>query len=449
MDLRPWVDLSVLDIVYIRSIKRDKSIHREKQMARIVVMGAGIGGISQIYELRKELGTAHQLVLVGDSDRFEFTPSNPWVAVGWRQSKQIVVNLPDLMKKYGIEFHGQGARRLHPKENRLELNDDSSVEYDYLVIATGPKLAFEEVEGLGPEGHTQSICKTGHAEKSFIDFESLVANPGPVVVGAAPMASCFGPAYEYIFILDTELKKRKMRDKVPMYFVTPEPYVGHLGLDGVGDTKSMMESEFRDRHIRWTTNAKITSVENGKMHFTEFDEDGNEKKQHELEFKHSMVLPAFKGVDAVMDIEGLTNPRGFILIDKNIYSVGVCVAIAPVGATPVPTGAPKTGYMIESMVTATTRNIVSELRGEEPAERGTWNAVCLADFGDTGVVFVALPQIPPRNTNWASKGRWVHLAKIAYEKYFLRKVRTAQTEPYYEKTIMKLIGVERLKEEGR
>jgi sulfide:quinone oxidoreductase len=425
-------------------------------MAKIVVMGAGIGGISQVYELRKALGKEHDIVLVGDSDHFEFTPSNPWVAVGWRKAEQIKVDLPKLMSKFGILFSGQGVRRLHPNENRLELNDDSEISYDYLIIATGPKLAFEEVSGLGPDGYTQSICKTGHAITANIDFNELVENPGPVIVGAAAMASCFGPAYEYLFILDTELKKRKIRDKVDMHFVTPEPYIGHLGLDGVGDTKSMLESEMRDRHIHWTTNAKITKVEDGKMHFTEVDDSGADKKEHELAFKHSMILPAFKGVDAVMDIEGLTNPRGFILIDdfqrnpkyQNIFAVGVCVAIPPVNATPIATGAPKTGYMIESMVTATTHNLVNLLRGNEPDERGSWNAVCLADFGDTGVAFVALPQIPPRNTNWASRGKWVHLAKVAYEKYFLHKVRAAKTEPYYEKTIMKLIGVERLKESG-
>jgi sulfide:quinone oxidoreductase len=423
-------------------------------MARIVVLGAGLGGISQIYELRKELGKEHELTLVGDSDRFEFTPSNPWVAVGLRKPDQITVDLPKLMKKYGIEFSGSGALLLHPDRNFIELGDGSDLEYDYLVIATGPKLAFEEVAGLGPEGHTQSICKTGHAKLSSADFEKLVANPGPVIVGAAPGASCFGPAYEYVFILDTELKKRKIRDRVPMHFVTPEPYVGHLGLDGVGDTKSMLESEFRERHIKWTCNAKITDVSEGLMRFTEVDEDGNDKKEHELPFQHSMILPAFKGVDAVNGIDGLTNPRGFILIDEfqrnptyqNIYAVGVCVAIPPVGPTPVATGAPKTGFMIESMVTATTHNIASAVAGKEPAERGTWSAVCLADFGDSGVAFIAVPQIPPRNTNWSSKGKWVHVAKIAYEKYFLHKVRAAKTEPYYEKMVLKMVGAKRLKE---
>jgi sulfide:quinone oxidoreductase len=424
-------------------------------MARIVVLGGGIGGISQVYELRKALGKVHELVLVSDSARFEFTPSNPWVAVGWRQEKAITVELPERMRRFGIEFHSQGAKRVRPADDQLELDDGTILGYDFLVIATGPKLAFDEVPGLGPHGgYTQSICKTGHAGASFADFEKLVANPGPVVIGAAPAASCFGPAYEYAFILDTELRKRKIRDQVPMHFVTPEPYIGHLGLDGVGDTKGLMESELRNRHISWTTNARIDEVAEGTIRFTEVDEDGKDRKSHERPFRHAMILPAFKGIDAIAGIEGLVNPRGFVLIDEfqrnpafdNVYAVGVCVAIPPVGPTPVPTGAPKTGYMIESMVTATTRNIESAIAGRAPEARATWNALCLADFGDGGVAFLALPQIPPRNTNWASEGRWVHLAKIGFEKYFLHKVRAGKAESYYEKAVLKMLGAGRLKE---
>ena len=92
------------------------------------------------------------------------------------------------------------------------------------------------------------------------------------MVGAVQGASCFGPAYEFAFILDTELRKRGLRDRVPMTFVTSEPYIGHLGLDGVGDTKGLLESEMRDRHIKWITNARVTSVEPGKMSVEEVSE---------------------------------------------------------------------------------------------------------------------------------------------------------------------------------
>lgn len=128
-----------------------------------------------------------------------------------------------------------------------------------------------------------------------------------------------------------------------------------------------------------------------------------------------------------------------------MFAVGVCVAIPPVEATPVPLGTPKTGYMIESMVTATARNIRALLDGREPDQKATWNAVCLADFGDTGAAFVALPQIPPRNVNWFAQGRWVHLAKIGFEKYFLRKMKKGTTEPVYEKAVMRMIGVAKLR----
>jgi len=256
-------------------------------------------------------------------------------------------------------------------------------------------------------------------------------------------------------ILETELRRRKIRDKVPMTFVTSEPYIGHLGLGGVGDTKGMLESALRDKTIKWITNAKVDRIEDGMMYVTEVDDQGNDKAKHEVPFKHSMMLPAFTGVDAVRysGAEGLTNPRGFVIVDqyqrnptyKNVYSVGVCVALPPVEKTPLPVGTPKTGYMIESMVTATAHNIRDELDGKEPSDIPSLSALCLADLGDTGVAFLAVPQIPPRNTTWSNHGKWVHLAKIAFEKYFMRKVRKGISEPFYERLTLKLMGVVRLK----
>jgi len=97
------------------------------------------------------------------------------------------------------------------------------------------------------------------------------------------------------------------------------------------------------------------------------------------------------------------------------------------------------------MVTAAAHNIRAALEGKPPQEKATWNALCLADFGDTGVVFVALPQIPPRNVNWFSEGKWVHLAKVAFEKYFIRKMKKGTSEPLYEKLVLKALGIGKLK----
>ena len=425
-------------------------------MSEVVVLGAGLSGTLMTYELLDQIRPEDHLTLIGQEERYHFVPSNPWVAVGWRSRPDVEVDLHEILERRKVRFVTAGAKRVYPTEKRVELNDGSSVPYDYLVIATGPELAFDEIPGLGPDGETNSICHVNHAELTHGHFEELAKNPGPVIIGAVQGASCFGPAYEFAMIVETELRRRKVRDKVPMTFVTSEPYVGHLGLDGVGDTKGLLESEFRERHIKWITNAKVVGVADKKMQVEELDEDGKVKKTHELPFVFSMMLPAFRGVGAVRDIEGLTNPRGFVLVDRKqrnkafpeVFAVGVCIAIPPVGPSPVPVGVPKTGFMIESMVTATARNIGALLRGEEPKAEATWNAVCLADFGDSGVAFVAEPQIPPRNINWASEGMWVHLAKVAYEKYFLRKMRRGESEPFYEKFIMDRLGIRRIHEEA-
>ena len=422
-------------------------------MAHVVVLGAGLGGTIMAYELRDALAPVHDVSVVTKGTQYSFVPSNPWVAVGWRQRKAVTVDLAPVMARRGIALYPQGALRLHPAEKNIELMDGSSVDYDYLVIATGPDLAFDEIEGFGPEHFTQSVCHIDHAIKAKPAFDALVANPGPVVVGAVQGASCFGPAYEFAFILEKALRDARVRDRVPMTFVTSEPYIGHLGLDGVGDTKGMLESAMRNHHIKWITNARLDKVEAGKLTASEIGEGGSVLKTHELPFTYSMLLPAFRGVEAVRGIDGLTNPRGFILVDKyqrnpkfpDIFGIGVCVAIPPVGKTAVPVGVPKTGFMIESMVAATTHNIERLINGAEPDAQATWNAICLADMGDSGIAFVAQPQIPPRNVNWAAEGKWVHAAKIGFEKYFLGKMRSGRSEPFYEHLALQMLGIDKLK----
>ena len=423
-------------------------------MTHVVVLGGGIGGLSAAYEIRQELSKDDKVTVISNKPYFQFTPSNPWVAVGWRKKKDITLDLATILPKHKVEFVHASVEALDPEGQSVGLSTGDSVSYDYLIIATGPDLAFDEIEGFGPEGHTSSVCDVDHATTGSEKWETFCKDPGPIVVGAVQGASCYGPAYETAMIFDTDLRRRKIRSEVPMTFVTSEPYVGHLGLGGVGDTKGLLESGFRERTINWITNAKVDKVEEGVMHVTEFEANGDVKKTHELPFKHSMMLPAFRGIPAVRDIEGLVNPRGFIVVDKhqrnpkypNIFGIGVCIAIPPFENTPVPVGVPKTGYMIESMVTATAQNLREILDDKDPTHEATWNAICLADFGDSGVAFVAMPQIPPRNTNYSAQGKWVHLAKIAFEKYFLRKIKKGSTEPYFERVVLKMLDIGKIKQ---
>lgn len=423
-------------------------------MAHVVVIGASTGGLPAAYEMRDKLDKSHTITVVSNTPVFHFVPSNPWVAVGWRRREQVAFALAPYLDKKGIAFSDAGVSEIRPDDRTLLLGDGTTLSYDYLVIATGPKLAFDEIEGLGPEGHTASICTLDHAEKAYADWQAFLQNPGPIVVGAVQGASCYGPAYEFALIMNRALRKAKVRDRVPMTFVTSEPYIGHLGLGGVGDSKGLLESEFRGNDIKWITNARVSRVESGQMIVEQVDDMAETIKTHQLPFNFSMMLPAFRGVDCVANLgEDVVNPRGFLKVDEyqrnprypEIYGVGVCIAIPPVEATPLPVGAPKTGYMIESMATATVDNIKTAIDGQPPYAKATWNAICLADMGSTGAAFVAMPQIPPRNTAWMKKGRWVHYAKIGFEKYFIYKMKRGSSEPVFEKYMLKVLGINKIK----
>ncbi len=88
--------------------------------------------------------------------------------------------------------------------------------------------------------------------------------------------------------------------------------------------------------------------------------------------------------------------------------------------------------------------ILSAGIGGLPAAYELRASLCLADLSGTGVAFVAMPQIPPRNVSWMRKGRWVHWSKIAFEKYFICKMKKGKSEPFYEKYILKPLGIHRL-----
>ena len=173
-------------------------------MARIVILGAGIGGVPMAYEMKETVGENHDVIVISDSPTFHFVPSNPWVPPKWRKPEDLKIELAPVMKKKGIEFIQKAATKVDPVNNQVQLDDGSAVAYDFLIIATGPRLAFDEVPGLGPEGYTSSVCHVDHAAVAAQDWDRFMENPGPIVIGAVQGASCFGPAYEYLMILETE-----------------------------------------------------------------------------------------------------------------------------------------------------------------------------------------------------------------------------------------------------
>ena len=406
----------------------------------VVIIGGGIGGLATAYNLRK-LDKNIKVTIVSNKPYFGFTPAFPHLALGWRKFEDITVPLAPLLPKFGIDFVNEAAETIDPEANKVKTKSGREIEYDYLVIATGPKLIFG---AEGQEENSSSVCTAEHAMETQKKLEEFYRNPGPVVIGAIPGVSCFGPAYEFAFMLNHELVKRGIRHKVPITYVTSEPYIGHLGLGGVGPSKRMMEDLFAEKDIRYVTNVKVTKIEKDKVVYE--DLEGN---SHELEAKFTMFMPRFQGPDVVASAgDKVANPMNKMVIVnrcfqnptyKNIYGVGVVTAIPPVEKTPVPTGAPKTGQMIEGMAMAVALNIVNDIHNSPDRYAPTLAAICIADMGKEAAGFIANPVIPPRAWVKTKKAKWVHYLKTAFEKYFLWKVKRGDIAPWFEEKALELL----------
>lgn len=385
---------------------------------KVVIIGGSFGGLTAAFELRRLLGKEHEVALISDSDKFVFIPSLPWVSVGWTKGEDVVLGLREPLESKGIKFIHVEAQRIDA-ENKKVLTAKGEFSYDYLIISTGPYLEFEAIPGFGPS-NTQSTCTLEHAIEAQKAWEEFLKNPGAIVIGAAQGASCFGPAYEQVYILDTYLRKKNLRHKAAIYFVTSEPYLGHFGIGGLGKSRRVTEDEFAERDIKAYTSAAIQEVTKDAIKL----KDGTE-----LKYKYAMIIPAFKGVKAVID-SGLGNPRGFVPVNEyyqhvkypNIYAVGVAIAIAPPEATPVPTGVSKTGYMTERMALAAARNIAAEIKGSAK-ESKPLGVICVLDMGDTATLMTAEPVLPPRNKFFLKKNRLFHVGKLLFEKYYMWKIK--------------------------
>lgn len=415
-------------------------------MATVVVVGAGLGGLPTAYELRHKLPDSDRVVLISEHDRFTFIPGLIRVSLDLMSLDHIQLDLEETVVPKGIELVQGRVTAMDPEARRLTVeNGQQVIDYDYVAIATGASLGFDLVPGLGPHGgYTHSVCTPDHALHAREAWLQYLENPGDLVVGAAPGAGCFGPAYEFVLMADWELRKRGLRDRVSITYISPEPYVGHLGTGGVKNAAELTGELMQKRDIEVLTNAEIVSVSPDTVALA----DGRQ-----FPFAYAMILPQFRGAQFLRDVPELTNPKGFVPVTKtyrhpqyaSIYALGVSVQLDQPEKTPIPIGLPKSGEMTEAMGMAVAHNIAVSLGAvKEDYKVPTLEALCFAEFGNTGIAYVAVPVVPDpatgkRRRSYALRGRWVAWVKAAFEEYFMIKMRTGASVPWFELLGLRLL----------
>jgi len=274
----------------------------------IVIIGGSFGGLNVAYNLRRLLpDKSHNITVISKDPRFVFIPSLPWVAMGSKTIDNISFDLERPLNSKSIDFIEAAVERIDPNTSQVH-TATATVDYDYLVVATGHRSANEAVPGLGPfDGPAHSLMSAPEAEEVRDSWAAFLENPGPMVIGCAPGASCLGPAYEFLFEAHHALKQRKLCHKAPMTFVTPEPFIGHFGVGGFGEIRQYLEAELESRDVRYHTSAAITKITGESVETA----DGSV-----FNSIFSLIIPPLAGVKAVAEAPGLGNPKGFIPVDE-------------------------------------------------------------------------------------------------------------------------------------
>lgn len=388
---------------------------------RVIVVGSSFAGMTAALDLRKRLDAQHEVVVFDPRSDFTFIPSLIWLPFGLREPEDISFPFAPMYEKKGIRFINQAVVDIDLEQRIVTGSSGEQVGYDRLLLATGPRLAFEKIAGLGPDGgYTQSVCNMDHALLTRAAWDRFLENPGPVVIGTAQGGSCFGASYEFLLNTKHRIKKAGLEDVAPVTFVTAEPFLGHFGLGGVADSEQRVEKFFGKLDIEGIPNNVIKEVRDGEIEL-----DGGRV----LPFAFSMIVPPFAGVDVIANTEGLGNPMGFIAVNDefrhteidSVYAAGVDIAIKPPQETLVPAGVPKTGHMSEIMGRTAAQNIAADIQGGERKSLplGDLEAICVLDAGNGGIIFKADHVLGDPEHPRVMAGPQAHWAKLAFERFFL------------------------------
>ncbi|OBJ83108.1 sulfide:quinone reductase [Mycobacterium gordonae] len=316
-------------------------------MARVLILGAGIAGHTAALHLRRWLNRTHEVVVISPNADWNWIPSNIWVGVGRMDASKVLIPLRPIYRRKGIIFHQGRATAIYPEgkgEQSMPSVDfvytesardgeTANLTYDYLINATGPQLNFAATTGLGPAGHSYSVCTAEHATEAAEALDAVIAklkagHRQRLVIGVGHgTCTCEGAAFEYAFNVEHTLRTAGVRDLAEIVYLTNEHELGDFGVGGmsfvekgfVQSSRMWTESLFRERGVKAITEAAVHEVMDGKLRYEQLD-----GKEHDLDFDFAMLLPPFKGVTlAAYDRNGndittvLFAPSGFLKVDAD------------------------------------------------------------------------------------------------------------------------------------
>lgn len=398
-------------------------------MGNAIIIGSSYAGLAAALELRSLLPPSETVTVVSLSEDFIFFPSLIWVVQGERELADISFPIRPVLEKAGIEFVRAGLERINPEKNSVSLNDGQELSFDKLLIATGGEWDWGATPGLRPkpEGYTNSMLSPQAALDTRSEWQALLANPGTIIIGLDLNASLYGAAYEFTLNLDLALRKAGTREQTPIIFITPEPYLGHFGHDGLGDSRHIIESAFASREIAYLTEAQIKRIEEetvvlGNMHAR-------------LPSKFTMIVPSYRGIRPVREVPNLGDEDGRIPVDgayrsqgyPHIFAAGAAIQLKPMVTTLLPCGVFIPGTASAEMGRVAAANMAADLGYGVPVEKPAtaMKSFYVLDSAGHGL-FMSLGPQSWLNVQLNVPGPWGHWAKIMTEKYQMWQLQSGR-----------------------
>ncbi len=375
-------------------------------MKRITVIGTGFAALSAARRLR-QLDRLPEITVVGPRPELVFLPSLIWLPSGQRKAEDLRIPLQNFFDRNAIRFHAGEATGLG-NGGRTVLTTAGQVENDGLVIACGGRF-IKKLPGIE---HAITPCEGIAAVERLRDAVKAMGS-GTIALGFAgnpnePAAMRGGPIFEFLFGLDTQLRREGRRDRIGLTFFNPMPKPGNrLGEKAV----ARLLGEMKRRGIATHLGHKLVGFEPDRVRTA-----GGEIKADLIVFMPGLTGNAwFDNTDLPRSPGGLLKADAQCRVEgcERIYVAG------DAGSFPGPDWMPKQAHMADLQAEAAAENLLAELSGGKPAKTFRVELLCIVDSLDAGMLVKRTPAgglaLPPLGL--------MHNAKAIFESWYLRRYR--------------------------
>lgn len=320
----------------------------------VVILGAGAGGLSTASRLLKS--GVKDILIIDHADNHAYQPGWPLVGSGDEKKRNTVKKMDDVIPKK-IDYMQQQVTNIQAVERIVHLDNDTFVMYEYLVVALGLQLDFEEIEGLNETLGKNGVSTNYHYDYVDYTYETLkqvnsgniiITKPQSVIKGAvAPENSAF--------TFDEFIQDNK-EDKPNIIFKS-----GRSTLFPVEKYRQYMEKHFNNKHIEYQLEQELVKVD-GKSQKATF-KDLATGEHYDLSFSMLLVTPPMSAPDVVKN-STLSDEQGWLDVNpftlqhvrhQNVFGIGDCTNLPTV----------KMGAAVRKQMPILVSNLLSQMKGKE------------------------------------------------------------------------------------